>query len=58
VHDLVQRVLHPHLPEPELPEFTESLVHILEGDVHVLASSFEKPGQGLTADRSTTAGQK
>jgi len=39
-HDLVQRILDPHVPEAELAEFSQSRVYVVQGDVvHLIASS-------------------
>jgi hypothetical protein len=34
VHDLAERVFYPHLPEAELAEFHEGLMHVMQGDIH------------------------
>jgi hypothetical protein len=39
VHDLTDRVFHPHLPKAELAEFREGLMHVVQRDIHRLGLS-------------------
>ncbi len=39
-HDLVQRILNPHVPKAELAEFVQSRAYVVQGEVvHLIASS-------------------